>query len=145
VAKQKLVEAEAAAEDDVTVSAEDELERAACTLVPVRKDKFNAGAVLPYGLTIEHVYLAMNEFVNFLGYINQQLNSKSIQRFESMLMPANFSSMVGEFMTSTIPKHCTTLAKNQYHNGRTRPAPEGTVPCKSASTHLVTLASAYTI
>jgi len=34
-----------------------------------------------------------------------------------MLMPANFSSIVGEFMSSTIPKHCSTLVKNRYHNG----------------------------
>ena len=32
-------------------------------------------------------------------------------------MPANFSSMVGEFMSATIPKYCKTLAKNTYHNG----------------------------
>jgi hypothetical protein len=32
-------------------------------------------------------------------------------------MPANFSSIVGEFMNITIPKYCSTLVKNQYHNG----------------------------
>ncbi len=32
-------------------------------------------------------------------------------------MSANFSSMVGEFMTATIPKYCSTLAKINYHNG----------------------------
>lgn len=32
-------------------------------------------------------------------------------------MPANFSSIVGEFMGSAIPQHCPTLVKNQYHNG----------------------------
>jgi hypothetical protein len=34
-----------------------------------------------------------------------------------MLMPANFSSMVGEFITSNLPKHCPAIAKNTYHNG----------------------------
>ncbi len=32
-------------------------------------------------------------------------------------MPANFSSVVGEFMGSNIPKYCKTVVKNQYHNG----------------------------
>jgi len=103
-------------------------ELTACTPAPVNKDKFNPAASLPYKLTTEHVYLAMCEFVNFLGFINQQLNSKNIRRFESMLMPANFSSMVGEFMTSTIPKHCLTLAKNQYHNGHPDMLPKGKLP-----------------
>ncbi len=34
-----------------------------------------------------------------------------------MLMSANFSSIVGEFMSATIPKYCGSLAKNRYHNG----------------------------
>jgi hypothetical protein len=67
----------------------------------------------------------MNDFLAFLGFTNTQLNTKGIQRFESMLMPANFSSMVGEFLTATIPKYCGTLAKNQYHNGHPDLLPKG--------------------
>ncbi len=40
-------------------------------------------------------------------------------------MPANFSSIVGEFMTATIPKHCKTLVKNNYHNGHPDLVPVG--------------------
>ncbi len=40
-------------------------------------------------------------------------------------MPANFSSMVGEFMSATIPKYCKTLAKNTYHNGHPDLVPAG--------------------
>ena len=32
-------------------------------------------------------------------------------------MPANFSGMVGEFMVSSIPKYCSNVVKNRYHNG----------------------------
>jgi hypothetical protein len=64
-------------------------------------------------------------FANFLGFINNQLNGKGIKRFESMLMPANFSSAVDEFMTSTLPKYCPTLAKNTYHNGHPDMVPKG--------------------
>jgi hypothetical protein len=92
------------AEEHLAAAPDDPLERPACTPVAVSKEKFNLEAVLPYGLSLQHVYNAMNEFVSFLGFINQQLNSKNLQRFESMLMRGNFSSMVGEFMTTTLPK-----------------------------------------
>jgi hypothetical protein len=59
----------------------------------------------------------MAEFLDFLGFVNTQLATKEIERFETMLMPANFSSLVGEFMVGSIPKHCPTLVKNRYHNG----------------------------
>ena len=59
----------------------------------------------------------MNDFTNFIGFINRQLHSREIERLESMLMPANFSSIVGEFMSSSIPKYCPSLVKNQFHNG----------------------------
>ena len=84
---------------------------------PIDPNGFNPNANLPYGCTREHIQSAMNDFVEFLGFINQQLHSRGLERFESMLMPANFSSLVGEFMITSIPKYCSTLAKNQYHNG----------------------------
>ena len=49
-------------------------------------------------------------------------------------MPANFSSMVGEFMGATIPKHCRTLVKNAYHNGHPDLIPAGAHP-KNALQH----------
>jgi len=116
---------EGAVQEESAAAPLDQQELAACTPVPVNRDKFNARATIPYKLTTDHLYLAMSEFVNFLGFINQQLNSKTIRRFESMLMPANFSSMVGEFMVATIPKHCPTLVKNQYHNGHPDLLPKG--------------------
>lgn len=104
------------------------LETAACTPVPVNADCFNSNAVLPHGLTVEHISLAMNDFINFIGFINQSLNSRDIERLESMIMQANFSSMVGEFMNSAIPKYCRTLVKNRYHNGHPDLIPAGRFP-----------------
>ena len=46
----------------------------------------------------------MADFLEFLGFVNQQLATRKLLRLESFLMPANFSSMVGEFMTAAIPK-----------------------------------------
>lgn len=105
-----------------------DMERLACIPEPVDPNGFNPDAELPYGLTTQHLYQAMTEFVDFLGFINQQLHTKGIQRLETMLMPANFSSMVGEFMTSTIPRHCRSLVKNQYHNGHPDLIPTGYFP-----------------
>ena len=116
---------EAQAKESVVVPSADEWEKAACNPTPVNKEKFNRAAVLPYGCTSEHIHQAMNEFLAFLGFINTQLNSKGIHRLECMLMPANFSSMVGEFLISTIPRYCSTLAKNQYHNGHPDLLPKG--------------------
>lgn len=88
-----------------------------CEPLPLNPNGFNAKATLPYGLQIEQIEQAMGSFLNFLKFINQELNRREIARLEMMLMPANFSSIVGEFMTTSIPKFCPTLAKNKYHNG----------------------------
>lgn len=104
------------------------LEAAACTPRPVGAKDFNRAAVIPYGVTVEHVRLAMNEFIDFLGFINTQLHTRDIPRLEAMLMQANFSSMVGEFMSAAIPKYCRTIVKNQYHNGHPDLVPAGRYP-----------------
>lgn len=70
----------------------------------------------------------MNSFIEFLGFVNQQLYTKQFGRLETMLMPANFSSMVGEFMCASIPKYCSTLVRNRYHNGHPDLIPAATFP-----------------
>ncbi len=102
-----------------------EQEKRACKSVPVDPAGFNPAAILPHGCKSSHIYKAMTEFVDFLSFVNQQLFRKRIQRLESMIMPANFSSIVGEFITSTLPKHCDTLVKNRYHNGHPDLIPKG--------------------
>ena len=107
-------------------------EQAACYPTPVLIENFNPNVVLPHGLTTDHICSAMNEFVDFIGFINQQLNGRNIERLESMLMAANFSSIVGEFMTSAIPKYCPTLVKNNHHNGHPDLVPKGMYPRDAA-------------
>ncbi|MCS1410715.1 MAG: hypothetical protein M2R45_03910 [Verrucomicrobia subdivision 3 bacterium] len=58
----------------------------------------------------------MEEFIDFLGFLNPKLRSKDLPRLESFLMPANFSSSVGEFMNLRIPEQCNDLVKNQCYN-----------------------------
>ncbi|HRQ39299.1 MAG TPA: hypothetical protein PLD25_15435 [Chloroflexota bacterium] len=107
---------------------ENGLEALACTPIPISPHNFNHKAYLPYGLEVNHVQRAMNDFIEFLGFINQQLHTKQIPRLESFLMPANFSSLVGEFMNMRIPQYCQSLVKNQYHNGHPDLIPRGLFP-----------------
>lgn len=102
-----------------------QLERLACTPRPVDVRCLNPAATIPYGCTPQHIFKAMEEFCSFLGFINQQLHTRTLPRLESFLMPANFSSIVGEFMALTIPKYCPTLARNRYHNGHPDLLPAG--------------------
>jgi hypothetical protein len=52
-------------------------------------------------------------------------------------MPANFSSMVGEFMNAAIPKYCPALVKNTYHNGHPDLIPAGMFPKDAVQHHTV--------
>jgi hypothetical protein len=109
-----------------------ELELKSCAASPPDPHGFNPDCRLPYGLTTKHVRRAMHDYVEFLTYVNTQLNSKGIPRLETMLMSANFSSMVGEFMSANIPKYCAALIKNRYHNGHPDMIPKGKYPGDSA-------------
>lgn len=92
-------------------------EEQACAPIAVERIRFNTKCSLPYGLRVEHIHSSMIDFIDFLGFINHQLHSKGVPRLESFLMPANFSSIVGEFISMTIPRYCHRLVKNRYHNG----------------------------
>jgi hypothetical protein len=106
-------------------------EKAACKPKPLDAKGFNPKTKLPYGLQVKHVKSAMEDFIDFIGFVNTQLYTKNIVRLESMLMAANFSSMVGEFMGSNLPKYCSSIAKNQYHNGHPDIVPAGQFPDNS--------------
>ncbi|WP_262265466.1 hypothetical protein [Microvirga yunnanensis] len=110
---------------DDSASALAALEAAATHPPRVDIAHFNPNAQIPFGVKPEHLCAAMNEFIDFIGFLGQQLHSKSLMRIESMLMPANFSSMVGEFISASLPKHCPTIAKNNYHNGHPDLVPRG--------------------
>lgn len=97
----------------------------ACNPVSLDASAFNGKAYLPYGLTISHLHSAMQDYNKFLGLINQQLYEQGLPRLESILMPANFSSIVGEFMNQAVPRYCHSLVKNQYHNGHPDLIPAG--------------------
>jgi len=103
----------------------------ACTPIAINESGFNEKAIIPYGCNSSHIKNAMLEFLDFLGFINTQLGTRDLPRLEAFLMPANFSSMVGEFMVSSIPKYCTAIVKNSYHNGHPDMIPAGMFPNNS--------------
>ncbi|HVC62214.1 MAG TPA: hypothetical protein VND19_17860 [Acetobacteraceae bacterium] len=105
-----------------------QLEEAACVVNAPDIRDFNRHAIIPYGVTVDHIAAGMKEFTDFLGFINTQLHTRQIPRLKTMLMPANFSFIVGEFMTSAIPKYCRTIVKNAYHNGHPDMIPAGKYP-----------------
>lgn len=107
-------------------------EALACIPRPINEAGFNTKCVLPYGLAVAHVREAMRRFQEFLGSVNQHLHSRDIPRLESFLMPANFSSIVGEFIAMTLPRYCDSLARNRYHNGHPDLIPRGAFPGDAA-------------
>lgn len=107
-------------------------ELAACVPRPLRLDGFNPKAVIPYGLTVEHIARAMQDWLDFIGFVNGQLRTRMIPRLETFLMAANFSSIVGEFISATVPKYCPGIAKNTYHNGHPDVLPRGVFPRDAA-------------
>ena len=65
-------------------------ECAACTPVPLNSQGFNKRAVLPCGLTVTHVRKAMADFLDFLGFLNQQLNTREMPAWKSAPSPSDF-------------------------------------------------------
>ena len=110
-------------------------EAAACQPVALNPKGFNPKAQIPFGLETDYIKAAMQECVDFLGFVNAALNTKQIPRLESFLMTANFSSIVGEFMSASIPKYCKTLVKNAYHNGHPDLIPAGMFPNDAIQHH----------
>jgi len=98
---------------------------------PVREN-FNLNAKIPFGVSVGGIFRAMMDFTDFLRTVDTELVRKGLARLEDMLMPANFSSIVGEFITSSLPKHCPTIAKNTYHNGHPDLLPAGKYPGNAA-------------
>src|SRR5271168_1746071 len=92
---------------------------------PIERAGFNPEARVPFGVTTEHIRAAMQDFIEFLSVIDGQLYAKGMDRFENLLMQANFSSMVGEIISASIPKHCKTVVKNRFHNGHPDILPAG--------------------
>jgi hypothetical protein len=105
-----------------------DFETLACTPKAIDPAGFNRAAILPYGLTTDHIAGAMTDFLYFLRLVNTGLHSEKIARLEAIMMSANFSSLVGEFMNAGIPKYRKTLVKNKYHNGHPDMIPAGMFP-----------------
>lgn len=96
--------------------------------VPVDPDGINTRCEIPYGVTPDHIHSSLADFVDFLGFMHRQLITKVVPRLETFLMPAAFSSLVGEFMNVRIPRFCPDVVKNRFHNGHPDLIPTGRFP-----------------
>ena len=103
-------------------------EATACIPAVVNPLWVNKSARLPYGLTADHFVKAMDSFTTFLKVVNLALHAEKMDRLESILMPANFSSIVGEFAGAAIPKFHTGLIRNRFPNGHPDLIPAGVYP-----------------
>jgi len=65
--------------------------------IAVNPESFNNSAVIPFGLETAHIKRSMEDFIDFLKFMNTQLRTKEIPRLETFLMPAGFSSLVASF------------------------------------------------
>lgn len=117
---------------DISLDDFRELELNSCSAVAPTAEGLNLQCSLPYGLRAQDVFKAMSGFAEFLSFVNVQLNGKGTERLETMLMSANFSSMVGEYMSSNIPRYCKSVVKNRYHNGHPDIIPANKYPGNAA-------------
>jgi len=95
---------------------------------PFEDGGFNLKAKIPFGVTAKHIRAAMRDFIEFLTIIDTQLVAKGMNTLENTIMQANFSSVVGEFISAQIPKYCKGVVKNRYHNGHPDMLPAGKYP-----------------
>jgi hypothetical protein len=100
--------------------------------VAVRAERFSGECELPYGLNVGQIRAAMDDFVSFIHLVDSRLHRSGMAPLETTLMPANFSSVVGEFMVARLDARCPTLAKNRYHNGHPDLIPTGQFPGDAA-------------
>jgi len=108
------------------------VEQLACIPESLDEGVFNPSCLLPHNLTVENIHAAMREFLSFLEYLNLQLVHRELPRLERFFMPANFSSLVGEFMVASLPKYNIGLIKNTRHNGHPDLLPIGIYPDNAA-------------
>jgi hypothetical protein len=95
---------------------------------PPERNGFNPKAKIPYGVKTEHIFAAMQDFIEFLTLIDTQLHRKGMPTLESVMQQASFSNLVSEMMVAGIPKHCSSIVKNRYHNGHPDMLPAGKYP-----------------
>lgn len=89
---------------------------------------FNPQGVVTYGCSVAILREAMRDFVKLLGILNDTLTQHDSEPLELLLMPANFSSFVGEFLVGALARQTPTLVKNRRHNGHPDLLPAGHYP-----------------
>src|SRR5208283_1075042 len=97
-------------------------EFAACTPGPLNPRGFNKHVVLPCGLATTHVQKAMADFLDFLGFLNQQLNTR-------WPTPSTWSALDSR----TFSRGIAALARSKYSRCRSTPMLSTPIASKAAT------------
>ena len=71
---------------DMGLSMQAVTEEQACTPMPMDARWFNQKASLPHGCTVDSIRASMQDFLEFLEFVNCSLHTRGISRLESMLI-----------------------------------------------------------
>ena len=92
----------------------------------VNLNDFNPEVELPYGITTNHIWNAMNNWTYHIDILNSHSVKNGLMKLEEVC-PANlFSGLISEYMSLHIPKYCKSVVRNKYHHGHPDIIPEGT-------------------
>lgn len=83
----------------------------------VATSKFNAAAILPYGLRLDDIQIAMQDVYDFFYDVNSLLIGKGLPRLDEMLRKQAMSGLISDMLTASVAKHSRTLVENGFHNG----------------------------
>ncbi len=87
------------------------------TPIQVNRKYLNKYANIPYGLTSEHVFLVMEDWINTLTIYNNISFEKGIRAVNMSMPTTALSSWVGEFFNSNINKYYSALTNNKFVKG----------------------------
>ena len=93
--------------------------------------KFNSRADLPFELRLKDFEIAMQDIYDFFYDVNTGLFTKSLERLDDMLRPANLSGLLSDMLTASLAKHSRALTENKYFNGHPDLIVKGAYPGNS--------------
>lgn len=88
----------------------------------------NAGANLPYGLTVEEVRTALERVYDFLHELNGFLVSRGYDRLEEIILGNSLSGFISELVVKNLGASSRTLARNAKIGGHPDLIPRGEYP-----------------
>ena len=86
-------------------------------VIPLQEQYLYQDARLPFGVTVDQIVQAVNDFYAMFADINAHIIGRGYGRLETLLREATFSDVVGESLTRAVAKSCPSLKRNRWPNG----------------------------